>query len=176
MFNRLNISRADVPCVLENEVGETMRSMQPVTLYVTVNVIPPALYNNNPSIPTEDDVFPAQEALLPARGRTQPASPEQLLPSSHHQPAEASNNKPQSREEATPASTKDLRLALDHADKAMKRIDRSTTWQGAVRRIKWVMDTLGPIAGVRVSPLTSLAELTCTLSFSHSQRWRTVYF
>ena len=130
--------------------------MQPATLYMTVTIIPPTLYNNPPSIPTEGDVFPAEEVPIPARGRAQSASPEPSSPSSHHQPAEASNNKPQSREEATPASTKDLRLALDKADKAMKRLDRSTTWQGAVKRIKWVMDTLSPIAEVRVYPFDLL--------------------
>jgi hypothetical protein len=31
-------------------------------------------------------------------------------------------------------------------------IDESDTWERAVGRIKWVMDTLGPIAEVRVMP------------------------
>jgi hypothetical protein len=139
LFNRLNISSADIPCVLENVVGETARSTQPVTLYITVNIItPPTLPNSPPSLPTADDNSPAGEA--------HPLSP------SHHQPAEAGNNKPQSREEASPISTKDLRLALDQADQAMKRVDRSNTWQGAVGRIKWLMDTFSPVAEVRVIP------------------------
>jgi hypothetical protein len=71
---------------------------------------------------------------------------------SHHQTVEAGNNKPQSREEASPAGTKDLRLALDQADQTMKQIDRSNTWEGAVGKIKWVMDTLTPVAEVRVIP------------------------
>ena len=50
------------------------------------------------------------------------------------------------------SSTKNSCYALDHADKAMKRIDRSDAWERAVGRIKWVMDTLGPIAVVRVTP------------------------
>jgi hypothetical protein len=125
--------------------------MQPVTLYITVNIPPPTLYNSPQSLPTEDDGSPAEEASIP--GRIQFTSPEHPLPQSHHQPVEAGNtNKPQSREEASPASTKDLRLALDQADQAAKRIDRSNTWQGAVGRIKWVMDTLSPIAEVRVIP------------------------
>jgi hypothetical protein len=104
-------------------------------------------------MPTEDDGSPAEEAPIP--GRIQSPSPEQPLPLSHHQAVEAGNNKPQSREEASPqaTSTKDLRLALDQADQAMEQIGRSnTTWQGAVGRIKWVMDTLTPIAEVRVIP------------------------
>ena len=80
---------------------------------------------------------------------------ELLLPSSHHQPAETSPTMPQNPEEI---------------------IYRSYMWEGAVERIKWVMDALGPIPEVRVMPfLTYLAELTCTLSFSHSQRWLTAY-
>jgi hypothetical protein len=35
----------------------------------------------------------------------------------------------------------------------MKPIDQSNTWQGAVGRIKWVMDTLSPIAEVRAIPI-----------------------
>jgi hypothetical protein len=148
LLNRLNISRTDIPCVLENDVGGTARSTQPVTLYITMNIIPPTLYSSPPSIPNEDDGSPAEEA--PIMEHIQSPSPKHPLPPSHHQPVEAGDNKPQSREEVSPASTEDLRLALDQADQAMKRIDLSNTWQGAVGRIKWVMDTLGPIAGVRV--------------------------
>jgi len=158
LFNRLNISRADIPCALENVIGETARSIQPGTLYVTVNIKPPTLHNspvNPPSIPTVDDGSPAEEARIPAR--TQTPSPEHPLPLSDHQPVEASNNEPQSREVASPASTKDLRLAqaLDQADEAINRVvptDRSNTWEGAVAKMKWVMDTLGPIAEVSVMP------------------------
>ena len=46
--------------------------------------------------------------------------------------------------------TDDPLITLRRADEAMKLIDRSNTWESAVGRIKWVMDTLGPIAEVRV--------------------------
>jgi hypothetical protein len=49
----------------------------------------------------------------------------------------------------------DPRLALHQADAAMSRIipiGRSNTWESAVGKIKWVMDTLGPIAEVSVMP------------------------
>jgi hypothetical protein len=147
-FNQLNVSRADIPCVLENDVGEAARSTQPVTLYITVNITPPDLYNSPACIPTEDDDSPADEATIP--GRIQLPAPERLLPLSHHQSVEPGNAMPQSLEEALPTSTKNPRSALDRADEAMKRIDQSNTWERAVERIKWVMDTLGPIAAVRV--------------------------
>jgi hypothetical protein len=66
---------------------------------------------------------------------------------------------PQNLEEMSPASTKDHRFALDRAHESTKQtvpIDRSNTWEEAVGRIKWVMDTLGPIAEVRVVPLDVL--------------------
>jgi hypothetical protein len=138
LFNRLNIPRVDIPCVLENDVGKTARSTRPVTLYITVNFTP-----------TEGGGAPAEETLIP--GHIQSPSPEHALSLSHHQPVEAGGNWPQSCEEVSPA-TEDLRLALDRADQAMKRMDRSSKLQGAVGRIKWVMDTLSPIAEVRAIP------------------------
>jgi hypothetical protein len=153
LFNQLNISRADIPCVLENDVGEAARSTQPVTLYITVNITPPSLYNSPPRLPTEDDDSPAEEATIP--GRIQYPAPEHLLSLSYHQPVETGNTMPQGREEVSPTSTKNRRFALYWADESMKRIvptDRSNTWERAVGRIRWVMDTLGPIAEVRVMP------------------------
>jgi hypothetical protein len=147
-FNQLNISRADIPCVLENNVGEAARSTQPVTLYITVNITPPNLYNSPSSIPIKDDDSPAEEAIP---GRVQFAAPEHLSPLLHHQYVETGNNTPQSPDEMT----KNPRFALHLADESMKRIapsDRSNTWERAVGRIKWVMDTLGPIAEVRIIP------------------------
>ena len=153
-FNQLNISRADIPCVLENDVGEAARSTQPVTLYITVNITSSNLYNSPPSIPTENDDSPAEEATIP--GRIQFPAPEHLSPLSHHQPVESGNTMPQSREEMSPTSTKNPHFALHRTDEAMKQIvpiGRSNTWERAVGRMKWVMDTLGPIAEVRVIPL-----------------------
>jgi hypothetical protein len=122
----LNISRADIPSVLnlENDEGEAA----PVTLYVTVNRDIPPPTKNPPSIPTADDGSLAEEAPIPTHTRS--PSPEHPLILLDHQPVEAGNNKPQCREEASPASTKDVRLALDQADEVINRIipiDRSNT-------------------------------------------------
>jgi hypothetical protein len=144
LFNQLNVSRADIACVLGNGTGGAAR----VTLYITVNITSPSLHNS----PTVRDDSPAEEATIP--GRIQFPVPEHVLPLSHHQPVEIGNTMPQSREDVPPI-TKDLHLALDRADESMKRIvpiDGSNTWEKAVVRIKWVMDTLGPIAEVRVYP------------------------
>jgi hypothetical protein len=41
-------------------------------------------------------------------------------------------------------------IGHDLAEKAKKSIGPSNSWGGVVGRIKWLMDTLAPIAGVRV--------------------------
>ena len=131
-----------------------MRSTQPVTLYITINIKPPNLYNSPPSIPTKDEDFPAEEATV--LGRIQFPTPKHLLPFPHHQLVETGNTMPQSQEEVPSTSNKNPRFTLHRADGSMKRIvpiDRSNTWERVVGRIKWVMDTLGPIAEVRVIPI-----------------------
>ena len=156
-FYHLNISRPDIRCVLENGVGGATPSTQPVTLYITVNIKPPNLYNSPADIPTKDDVSLAEEDAIPERIQF-PAS-EPLLQLSHHQTTETGNTVPQSREEVSPAGTKNPRFALRWADKVISRIvpvDRSNMWESALGRIKWVMDTLSPIAEVRVIPFDVL--------------------
>jgi hypothetical protein len=130
-----------------------VRLAQPVTLYITVNITPPNLYNSPPSMPTEDDGSPTEQATTP--GHIQFPTPEHLLPLSHHQPVETGNTMPQSWEEMSPTGTKNPCFALHQADEAVNRIvpiGRSNTWERAIERIKWVMDTLGPIAEVHVVP------------------------
>jgi hypothetical protein len=122
-------------------------------VYLTVKITPPNLYNRPPSIPGNNDDSPTEEATIP--GHIQFSTPEHLSPLSHHQPVETGNTMPQSQEEVPPTSTENPRFPLHQADEAMKRIvpiGRSNTWERAVGRIKWVMDTLGPIAEVRVMP------------------------
>jgi hypothetical protein len=151
--DQLNITSADIPCVLGNGVGGTARSTHPVTLYITVNIRPPDLYNSPPSIPTDYDDSPAEGATSP--GHIQFPAPEHPLPLSHRQPVEIDNTMPpQSREELSPTSTENPRFALHQADEFIKQIDRSDSWERAVGRIKWVMDTLGPIAEVRIMPFS----------------------
>ena len=202
LFNQLNISRADIPCVLDNGVGEAARSTQTVTLYITVNITPSNLYNSSPRIvtlPTEVVGSPAEEATIQEHielptpehyqpvetGDTMPQNLEEMTatstmnppfahhggdeamirilpvdPSSptpeHHQPVETSNTIPQSREEMSPTSINNPPLVLLQADEAMTQIHPigpPNAWERAIGRIKWVMDTLSPIAEVSVIPL-----------------------
>ncbi|KAH9053288.1 hypothetical protein EDB87DRAFT_1574387 [Lactarius vividus] len=47
------------------------------------------------------------------------------------------------------------RIDLDRADEVDKSIDQSKTWEGVVGKIKWVMDTLSPVA--ELHPIVQMA-------------------
>ena len=49
-------------------------------------------------------------------------------------------------------------IAVRRTDEAKKLIDRKNTWEGAVSRMKWVMDTVSPIAEVRAISILSLLD------------------
>ena len=55
--------------------------------------------------------------------------------------------------------------ALEIANKAVTAINISDTWEGALERIKWVMDTVSPVAEVRYSVHLCYPLLT-RMSFS----------
>ena len=95
--------------------------MQPVTLYMTVNIASPTLYNSPSNIRTEEVVSPTEAAALP--GRIQSLNPFHGF-----------------------IGLMDTRMRIPGTSKR----DRSDTCERAIRRIKWVMDTLSPIAEVRV--------------------------
>ena len=44
-------------------------------------------------------------------------------------------------------------IALRDAQSATTPISLSKTWEGSLEKIKWVMDTLNPVAGVRCKVL-----------------------
>lgn len=46
--------------------------------------------------------------------------------------------------------TEKAQVGLDCTDELEKLIDWSDTWEGVVGRIKWLMNTLSPVAGVCV--------------------------
>ena len=150
----LNASRADIPCVLGNAIGGAARSTQSVTLYITVHITPPSLHNSA----TVRDDSPAEEATIPRRIQFPVSEHEITL--SHYQPVKTGSTMPRGRKDVSHTTTKDPHLALLLADESIKRIvpnDGSNTWEKAVERIKWVMDTLGPIAEVRIIPFCVLS-------------------
>ncbi len=78
--------------------------------------------------------------------------PKPLSPRTDHVPIETSTPIP---------PVPDVRAAVSHAENALHDADEATkaislpsTWEGAVTRIKWVMDTVSPAAGVRHSAIS----------------------
>ena len=152
----------DVPFVLGNGNGQAGQS-QPVTLYLTIAV--PAKATSRPILPinaidaiaTEVDVSPMEQTMEPTTAPAQDsiettpfvvaATPEPLSPPTDRVPIGTSSPIPpvlDVRAAMSPAES-----ALDDADKATNSIDLTSKWEGAVERIKWVVDTVSPVAGVR---------------------------
>ncbi|KAH9001614.1 hypothetical protein EDB92DRAFT_83340 [Lactarius akahatsu] len=112
-------SQSDVPVEISNGDGEAGKSTQPVTLYLTIAVSSDAtspIFSTTPEVLTKEDNSSDEEPTKPT-------------------PVQA---------EMSPAE--DALIALHRADDAKKLIDRRDIWNGAVSRIKWVMDTVSPIA------------------------------
>jgi hypothetical protein len=134
----------------------------------------------SPNIPTEGDDTLAREVLEPttvpdSRGLGQATESEHPLSLHDHLPVEGIIPMPQDQGEMS--LVEEAQTSLDLAEQAKKSIDRSSTWEGVVGRIKWVMDTLSPVAGVRVIfvlPSFKLTEPTPALSFIRSHGWRIV--
>ncbi len=104
-------------------------------------------------LPTEGDDTPAREVpkttVVPdSREPDQSTAPEHSLAPPDHLPVQSSNPAP--LDQAEPSLVEEARIGLDRADGVKESIDRSNTWEGAVGKIKWVMDTLSPVSEVRV--------------------------
>ncbi len=161
----VNITRVDVPVFLRNGAGDAGQSTHPITLYMTITVsanMPPSVIPiNNPEIPTKGDDTPAEEATRPSMapdsgGPIQPIAAESLLPSPYPLSVETGAYMPDGRAEMSP--TEKALIALRRADEAKKPIDRANTLEGAISRIKWVMDTVSPIAEVRAISILPLLD------------------
>jgi hypothetical protein len=117
--------------------------------------------------PREDMSSMAQDSVnttrsaIPTGSETLPLAADRL-PSEMITPLMPATNRP--------AGMSLAENALREADDALTTINLSDTWEGALEKIKWVMDTLGPVAEVRIhdlvanpllSRLSSLAEPVC---------------
>jgi len=139
--------------------------VHPVTIYlmitVSANMLPPIIPNNPPEIPTQGDDTPAEKATKSAiasysGGPIQSTAPERLLPSSRPLSVETGTPMPDGRVEMS--STEKALISLRCADEAQKPIDGANTWKRAISRIKWVMDTVSPIAEVRAISILPLLD------------------
>ncbi|KAI9437569.1 hypothetical protein H4582DRAFT_284019 [Lactarius indigo] len=180
-------SMIDTPFVLTN--GDRQAG-EPVTLYLTVTVSPntasdPILpidapiirstsINDSPSGEAEERSV-VQESTKSTRSTVATGS-ETLSPPTDRLPSEM--NTP-----ITPAA--DLwgvslaGSALHGTGEAIATINLSNKWEGALGRIKWVMDTVSPVAEVRyiVHPFCqSLTKPNFVFSFTRMQRWHMAYY
>ena len=158
IFDQLKISRLDVPFTLTNGDRQVRYSDQPVTLYLTVVLSPnttpctvlPVNTTNlqstevNVSTPREATSSMAQDSANATRS-TVAADSEALSPPTDRLPGTAIPPAADRRAGIPP-----LLDTLDDTEKAMTSISNlSDTWESALERIKWVMDTVSPVAGVR---------------------------
>ena len=137
----------EVPFILSDPDGQAGQPEHPVTLYLMVAVsanatIHPILRTNATNVSAREQATRttmAQDSIgtTPSVVAT---VPEPLLPRMDRVPIETST--------AVPAMSH-AKNALTNADKATEAINLTSTWEGAVARIKWVMDTVSPVAGVR---------------------------
>jgi hypothetical protein len=154
-FIRLKVNiHVDISFLLSDGNGPVRQSTQPVALDLTINV--PA---NGPSpgvtsnIPTEGGNTPAEEVSTSApdsMGPDQSTKSEHPLPPTGQLPVQGSTPVPQDQ-----GLVEQAQISLDLAENAKKSIGPSNSWGGFVGRIKWVMDTLAPIAGVRAMFVSS---------------------
>jgi len=120
------------------------------------------IFPNNPSErPIKGEDSPAEESTKPSMvpdswGPIQSVAPEPLLPSPDPLPVETGT--PISDGQAEMSPTEKALLAVRRADGAKKPIDRKNTRKGVVSRIKWVMDTVSPIAEVRAISILHLLD------------------
>jgi hypothetical protein len=146
--------RIELDVVFDGADGQTRHPAEAITLFLTITE--PA--NGNSSLngavnaPSPTTMEPkAATTSLPPLSRTYGLSIESDTPV---QPTAESQ-------------TETSRSALRRAEEAVKDINTIKTWQKAVTNIKWVMDTVTPIAAVcPISFCLSVAELTSTLQLN----------
>jgi hypothetical protein len=146
------------PFVLTNPDGDAGQSTQPVTLFLTVTVSPISPINTtdlqstevNKSSPREDTSSITQGSMITTRSTVAVGSETVTLPADHL-PSEMSTPPPPDANRSAGMSLAEN--ALQDAGEAVTTIDLSDTWEGALERIKWVMDTLSPVGEVRFNEL-----------------------
>ncbi|KAH8986894.1 hypothetical protein EDB92DRAFT_1221990 [Lactarius akahatsu] len=116
-------SQSDVPFTLTNSGRPAGQTIQSVTLYLTVTV------STNMTSHPGSTVAAGIETLSYSKG-----SPSEITASVPLPAADGS------------AGISPAKNALRNADEAMTTIKLSNTWEGALERIKWVMDTVSSVA------------------------------
>ena len=160
----MEISNVDISVVLDDRGGQAGQLAQPVALSLRITVSTNRTSTGvHPSILTEGDDSPSQEVHTPtatpdSRVPDQSTEPEPPLPTTDNLPVQGSTTVP--RDQGQICLVKEAQDGIDRADELEKSIDGSDTWEGVVGRIKWLMDTLSPVAGVRVKFVLTFHQLT----------------
>jgi hypothetical protein len=150
----LSILRIELDIVFDGADGQTRHPAEAITLFLTItesanrnSFLNAAV--NTPSPTTMEST--AAATSLPPLSRTGDL------------PIEGDTAVQRTAESQTEMS----RTALHRAEEAINDINTIQTWQSAVTNIKWVMDTVTPIAAVcPVSFYLSVAELTSTVQLN----------
>ncbi|KAH9022481.1 hypothetical protein EDB85DRAFT_2278179, partial [Lactarius pseudohatsudake] len=147
-------SQTEFPFVLTNSDRKADQSIEPVMLYLTVIVSPNS--TSSPTVaanlrPTEVGDLPSGEATRPSKAQvstnttrsTVTTGSETLSPPTVHLPSDTNILPPAADRRAgmSPAEN-----ALHDADEAITTINLSNTLEGALERIKWVMDAVSSVA------------------------------
>jgi hypothetical protein len=158
----LNISRIDVPFVLINGDRKAGQVTEPITLYLTFIVSPntisspissieavnPQSTKVNSSALREATSSMAQDFTNITRSTATGETPS--LPTDHH----TSTHTPLATDRRAEISSAEN--ALQIANEAMATMNLLDTWEGALERIKWVMDAVSPVAEVCHEVLLSI--------------------
>ena len=155
----------DTPFVLTSGDGQAGESDQPVILYLTITVSANPTsrsilsINTTNTIETGVDISSMEQATEATIAHLQDSiettpfvvavanTPGPFSPPTDPVPVETSTPLPP--EPDVQAAMSPAKDALQDADEATKAINLTSTWEGAVERIKWVIDTVNPVAGVR---------------------------
>ncbi|KAF8260405.1 hypothetical protein EI94DRAFT_904934 [Lactarius quietus] len=150
-------SQTDVPFVLVAGNKRAGQYNHPVTLYLTVSMSPSTTSNLilpidatniqsteiNQTPPTDATSSTAQDSTNTTRSTATGSGA--LSPPTDRLP-----------DILMPAGMSSAEDALQIADEAMTALNLSDTWEGALERIKWVMDTVSPVA--ELSPYAKMAH------------------
>ncbi|KAH9013922.1 hypothetical protein EDB84DRAFT_871474 [Lactarius hengduanensis] len=123
-------SQIDTPFVLTNGDRQSGQSIPLVTLYLTVIVSPNT--TSYPILPTDAPNLQSTKINDSPSGEAEkPSVPQHSIRSPIVTGSETLSH---------------AEIALHDAGEALTTINLSNTWEGALGRIKWVMDTVSPVA------------------------------
>ncbi|KAH8988084.1 hypothetical protein EDB92DRAFT_2104794, partial [Lactarius akahatsu] len=154
----------DISVALNDGNRQAGPSTPPVTLDLKITVSANGTSPSDPqTIPTERDDTPAEEVPKPTiapdpRGPGPSSASDHFLPPPpppDHPPDQSNTDLPQDQGETSLVDSEKAQVVLVRVDDVNKSIDRSNTWEGAVEKIKWVMDILSPVA--ELHPISQMA-------------------